>query len=58
LTLLLRPYTPDPSGGSLYKTAQDYIIMHRLDAYLTQIISDYRYFFDVLTGKFPDLRIF
>jgi hypothetical protein len=34
LTLLLRPYTPDPSGGPLYKTAQDYIIMHRLDAYL------------------------
>jgi hypothetical protein len=32
--------------------------MHRLDAYLTQIIADYRYFFDVLTGKFPDLRIF
>jgi hypothetical protein len=30
LTLLL----PDPSGGPLYKTAQDYIIMHRLDAYL------------------------
>ena len=29
LTLLLRPYTPDPSGGPLYKTAQDYIIMHR-----------------------------
>jgi hypothetical protein len=58
LTLLLRPYTPDPSGGPLYKTAQDYIIMHRLDAYLTQIIADYRDFFDVLTGKFADLKIF
>jgi hypothetical protein len=58
LTLLLRPYTPDPSGGPLYKTAQDYIIMHRLDACLTQIIADYRDFFDVLTGKFPDLKIF
>jgi hypothetical protein len=58
LTLLLRPYTPDPSGGPLYKTAQDYIITHRLDAYLTEIIADYRYFFDVLTEKFADLKIF
>lgn len=58
LTLLLRPYTPDPSGGPLYRTPQDYIIMHRLDAYLTEIIADYREFFDVLTGRFADLRIF
>ena len=58
LTLLLRPYTPDHSGGPLYQTPQDYIIMHRLDAYLSEIIADYRYFFDVLTGKFADLKIF
>jgi hypothetical protein len=53
LTLLLRPYTPDPSGGPLYKTAQDYIITHRLDAYLTEIIASFAH---LVSGRVSRLR--
>jgi hypothetical protein len=36
----------------------DYIIMHRLDEYLEEVISDYRDFFDVLTTQLPELKTF
>ena len=58
LKLMLRAYRSDPAGGPLYKTAHDYIIMHRLDEYLEEVIGDYRDFFDVLTTQLPDLKIF
>src|SRR5262249_26894082 len=55
LKLMLRPYTSDHAGGPLFKTAQDYIIMHRLDEYLQEVMSEVRDFFDVLTAQLPDL---
>jgi hypothetical protein len=58
LKLMLRPYTSDHAGGPLYRTAQDYIIMHRLDEYLREVIDDYRDFFEVLTTQLPELKIF
>jgi hypothetical protein len=58
LKLMLRAYRSDPAGGPLYKTAHDYIIMHRLDEYLEEVISDYRDFFDVLTTQLPELKTF
>jgi hypothetical protein len=52
LTRLLRVFNPN------FQTAQDYLIMHRFNESLAQIIADYRFFFDALTAEFATLKLF
>lgn len=52
LTRLLRVFNPN------FHTAQDYIIMHRFNESLAQVIAEYRAFFDALTAEFAMLKLF